>query len=179
MHLVRAAAAIADPDGIEFAAMPLGAVRASAPKSGAFWEPAEPKTERWLATLPLYERVGGNRAFVAAEILAWMPARPEKWWGRTGALSVLGATIAEQSLTDDKPLRVYRYPRRWNRAGAGGAPGSCILDWESEPARQILRWAKGLIGDDVAHARELQRLVDTRRPKVQFVLRPTGAGTAA
>jgi hypothetical protein len=108
-----------------------------------------------------------------------MPARPEKWWGRTGALSVLGATIAEQSLTDDKPLRVYRYPRRWNRAGAGGAPGSCILDWESEPARQILRWARGLVGDDVAHARELQRLVDKRRPKVQFVLRSAGAGATA
>jgi hypothetical protein len=61
MHLVRAAAAMAYPDGIEFAAMPLGAVRATAPKSGAFWEPAEPKTElaRDPPALPADRRQSG------------------------------------------------------------------------------------------------------------------------
>jgi hypothetical protein len=152
---------------IRLSIMPLGAARGTTPKVGAFWQPGEPKVDRWLATLPLFELVDG--ALIAIDMLAWYLAEPTRWWSRTGAIEILGETRLADALRDFKPVRLYRTPQSWNRAGGPGAPGACILNWDGNIGMECRAFARALVGDNLAHARELQRLVDKRRPRVQFV----------
>lgn len=178
-HFLRAALAQAHGDLVEFSPMPLGAARGTPPtiakrkpadRARGFWAAAEPKTDGWLVTFPIFERMPG--ALIAVEILAWRLGAPHCWWRSTGALAVLGRPMAEEAMCKDRPVRVYKTPQSWNRAGGGGAPGCCILDWEDGTAVELLHFATALIGDDRAHARDLQRRVDTRRkPRVRYVAR--------
>lgn len=157
-----------EPDDIRLSAMPLGAARGITAKAGGHWHTGEPKRDDWLATLPLFERV--ENALLAIDILAWYPDDPLKWWTRTGALRVLGEHRLSEALKHGKPVRVYQTPFAWNEAGAGGAPGCCILDWESSEGLECRVFARALIADGEAHARELQKMVDRRKPKIQFVI---------
>lgn len=172
-HYLRAALAQSWGDLVELAPMPLGAARGTPPvkdNPGGFWAAGEAKREDWLVTLPLFEAAPG--ALIAVEVLSWRKGDPRRWWRLTGAYSVLGRGMAEQAMCEGRAVRVYRTPLRWNRAGGGGAPGCCVLDWEDGSAVELLHFATALIGDDVAHARELQRRVDTRRkPRVRHVVR--------
>lgn len=175
LHYAEAAAWQSVPDGVLQKPMPLGATRGVLPaKLGAYWQPAERRSESWLATLPIFIRAG-ERQLITAELLAWPYDRPDRWGICTGAFDLLGAHTAEHALCTEQPVRVYRTPAAWNRAGGGGASGVCVLDWDSVTARLLLRWAKGLIGDDRTHAQELQRRVDRNRPTVHFVLRGAAA----
>ena len=150
------------------AIMPLGAARGITPTTGRFWEPGEPKIDRWLATLPIFEETAGS--LYALELVAWYRDDPLKWWARTGALDVLGEARLAKALCEDLPVRIYRSPQAWNRAGGGGAPGCCILDWDSQAGMECRAFARALVGDDLAHARQLQRMVDKRKPRIRYVL---------
>jgi DNA primase len=168
-HYASAALGQVRQSAPRLAIMPLGAARGVTPsKAGAHWHAGEPKRDHWLATLPIFEAAGN--ALVAIELLAWYPDEPQKFWRRTGACRVLGRARLDTALREGKPLRVYRTPQSWNRAGGGAAPGCCILDWDSSEGLECRAFARALVGDDRAHARELQRLLDRRRPRVQFVI---------
>lgn len=166
-HYLSAAVAQANGDADHQAMMPLGAARGLLRKGS--WEPAETRSETWLATLPLFTRYR-NAALIAADIIAWDPRSPEKWASRLNTFDALGQQQAELAIADSQPVRVYKTPQRWNRAGGPGAPGCGILDWEGDLGRMLLGGsAPALIGDDPEHARELKRRVDRARPKVAFI----------
>lgn len=150
-----------------FRPMPLGAARGIVDKKGPYWQPGEAKRDEWLATLPLFEELAGQ--LVAVEIIAWRPGAPERSWVARGTYDVLGEPVAGALMHSGKPVRIYETPQRWNRAGGAAAPGCCVLDWGGAFGREITAFAPVLVADNVAAARALQRRIDRRRPRVQFV----------
>lgn len=181
-HLLQAADeqayAIADPAPlVSWRPMPLGAARGIVRQSAGAWEPGEARADEWLATMPLYERVGG--CLLAVEILAWRRDDPGHWYAATGSYDVLGANMALALRAAGEPVRIYASPSSWNRAGGPGAPGCCVLDWDSEFGRAMLHARGRLIADSRADALDLQRRIDKARPAVQFVARRGRVGRAA
>jgi hypothetical protein len=168
-HYPRAASVMANRDAyLELAIMPLGAAR-GAQGRGKFWESAPAREGDWLVTLPVFEWSRG--ALLAVDIIGWRNGRPDRWWSRTGAVRVLGASAAEAALVQDAAVRLYSTPQRWNRAGAGGAPGCCVLDFEDPLARELLAFAPTLIADDEHEALKIKRRVDRRQPRVSYIQR--------
>ena len=105
----------------------------------------------------------GRRAFVhpvlvgaqfseLADLIAWFPDRPDRWWTRLRTGHPLGADQLEQAEFDDAPVMLRRTPLSWLTAGGDGV---CVLDWRV--SRRALRAVPIIIAEDEQHGREVKR----------------------
>ncbi|MFD1610824.1 hypothetical protein ACFSCW_03300 [Sphingomonas tabacisoli] len=66
------------------------------------------------------------------DLIAWRPARPDKWLLRTGAAWALGE---DHAIGDwDGALDLHARPLDWLRAAGSGL---CVLDWNAADVRQL------------------------------------------
>ena len=68
-----------------------------------------------------------------ADLVAFRPSLPGRWWRRLGAVPVLGEENMRRFQVD--PLRVCATPLDWLR---GGGRGVVIIDWLPDPADLLL-----------------------------------------
>ena len=99
------------------------------------------------------------------DLAAWSPPRPAALWCSRGAM--LGAeSLFAPRMSDELP--VFRHPLGWLRSVCRGV---VVLD--GTKAAPLLRRAEPLAAEDVAHGRELRKLLEARPPRI---LVPSSAG---
>lgn len=162
------------------AAVPASAVRETlcgvlrAFPEGESWAPVDApagvRDGRAAIALPVWIATDIARC---VDLLALDPADPARWARRTGLAGVLARPADREIALTEPParIRLHRYPLDWLRGGP--APGGyCILDWRSDDAADLLylldRGDLVAVCDDDAHARQLQRRVRPRRPKLRI-----------
>jgi antitoxin (DNA-binding transcriptional repressor) of toxin-antitoxin stability system len=76
-----------------------------------------------------------DRTGAIADIVAWRPDDPWRWWVRTGAVPVLGEAEIERAAFHDAPLWLFATPSDWlfNHDRRGYWPAACVLDWAVDP----------------------------------------------
>lgn len=87
------------------------------------------------------------------DLVAWRPCGG--WATRRGAAAWLGATGPQY--LDPDPVRIWRHPLNWFRAGCTG-----LMLLATEPAerwRILVDCAGGLVGEDDFHAAELRQIL--------------------
>ena len=101
---------------------------------------------------------------VVADLLAFQPSRPDRWWLRLGVAAYLGGDALGDAVMDE-PVRVFRTPLAWLRAGAP-ADGLVVLDHDI--ASRELAYHH-VVAEDLAHGLELDRLltIPARRPQIR------------
>ena len=62
------------------------------------------------------------------DLIAFTPARPDRWYHRTGWGDVLGEDAIERAWLLEQPLTMHATPLDWLQAGGHG---TCILDWSA------------------------------------------------
>jgi hypothetical protein len=92
------------------------------------------------------------------DLAAWSPPRPVALWCSRGAM--LGAESLFASRMRDE-LAVFRDPLGWLRNLCRGV---VVLD--SIKAAPLLRRAEPLAAEDVAHGRELRKMLEVRPPRI-------------
>ena len=100
------------------------------------------------------------------DLLGWYSHRPGRWWRRRGVAIILGEWAVELGETYDEPVRVYRTPLDWLRAGGEGL---VIVDWTEAYFRLA---GLQLVASDVAHGEELQRRLRPPQPEGPRILVP-------
>lgn len=70
------------------------------------------------------------------DLIAWRSTDPARWLWRTGAAWALGLDSINENSWTDKPLSIEATPLDWLRSGATGL---CILDWQANELRKLLR----------------------------------------
>ena len=81
---------------------------------------------------------------------------PVRWWLRLGLAAYVGGDALSDAVLDE-PVRVFRTPLAWLRAGAP-ADGLVVLDHDI--ARRELAY-HSIVAEDLAHGLELDRLLTT------------------
>ena len=61
-----------------------------------------------------------------ADLVAWQPERPGRWWLRRGDIAVLGAHAAAVANYHGDSIRLIGTPQDWFQSGGNGA---CVLLW--------------------------------------------------
>ena len=109
------------------------------------------------------------------DIIAFNPAEPGRWWSRCGIVAALG----EESVSDfsDDPVRVWRNPLAWLRAGATGI---CPVSPDPAAVRDALLRLPGITvaEEDADQGREIERLLAkhwNRVPPIYVIQRARGA----
>lgn len=102
------------------------------------------------------------------DLVAFRPDRPDRWALRLGAAAWLGAI--EPQFLEPRPVRVWRTPLEWLRAGGEGI---VPLSHDPEEVRGVLLWCRAIVAADVEHGRQLRRLLEkpARIPPI-YVDRP-------
>ena len=97
------------------------------------------------------------------DLLAFAPADPANWWLRRGEAVFVGGDALGDTVMDE-PVRVFRTPLSWLRAGAP-ADGLVVLD--DEIARRELAY-HSVVAEDLAHGLELDRrlTIPAQRPQI-------------
>ena len=100
---------------------------------------------------PLEVAVIDPDAATPIDLVAWHMDQPNRWWLRRGTAVLLGEIEIVYAETYGEPIRIYRTPLDWLKAGGEGV---VILDWTE--AWFHLRGLK-LGAEDHQHGEELQR----------------------
>ena len=104
------------------------------------------------------------------DLVAWPIRHPDKamsLFGRVGLLGIANA-VNPASFYLDTPLRIARNPLRWLQAGGTGA---CVIDPHRAAFELIDASGLGRIaGEDLAHTRDLIRLVESIVDRSRFVI---------
>ena len=100
-----------------------------------------------------------SAAYEVIDLVAWAVDRPGRWWLRTGEAVMLGEDALRAAYVCEVPLPVHRDPLRWWRANNWGV---VILD--PAVARFDLLHLAGIVAEDIAHGRELDRLMRGPKP---------------
>jgi len=88
---------------------------------------------------------------VPVDLVAVRTDDPGRWWLRRGAVTLLGEWLLDHALLGDDPIRVYRDPLAWLRAGGDGV---VVLD---DAGFDILaNLPAGLVAEDVEHGQEIR-----------------------
>lgn len=129
----------------------------------SFAAPPRLSDGRWRAPNPV------------VDLIAFRPAEPARWWSRCGIVAALG----EEMIGDfsDDPVPVWRDPLAWLRSGAAGI---CPVSPDPAAVRDVLLRLPGIVAEDVAHGREIERLMArhwNRLPPI-YVAEPALAGAA-
>ena len=124
------------------------------PLAGGMYQPS-PGAGRWALVMPIYSSVRPPCVQPAdiqpVDIVAWLPKRPDRWWLRKGATTILGEWAIEVADATNEPLIMIETPFGWLKAGGGGA---VILD---DDARHALRGLEFIAMGGPRHAAELDR----------------------
>lgn len=88
------------------------------------------------------------------DLIAFRPAEPGRWWSRCGIIAALGEEMLSDFSLD--PVRVWREPLAWLRSGATGI---CPVTSDPGAVRDVLLRLPGIVAEDVAHGREIERLM--------------------
>ena len=131
-----------------------GAARIQA--SGEYYQPDQDGFPAWI--IPCMDQ--GE----TCDLLAFTSNEPGRWWTRLGE----GAFVGGDALGDavmDEPVRVFRTPLSWLRAGAP-SDGLVVVDVDHKLARRVLA-DYPIIAEDIAHGDELEReLTVVQRPRI-------------
>ncbi|MFG1183267.1 hypothetical protein [Xanthobacter aminoxidans] len=94
--------------------------------------------------------------------VAWPNDRPSEFATAAGRTDLLGADQIDNlaSFYGGRPLRVHRHPLSWLRAGCCGV---VVLD-ERRAGARLAAALGNLLAEDLAHARELHRLMGRAFP---------------
>jgi len=106
------------------------------------------------------------------DLIAWDPRVPQRWALRTGNATWLGCIPPQYC--DPAPVRVWRSPLNWFRAGCSGL---VILGRErAELHRLLVGCSGGIIAEDLQHRAELVRALERPWPATRvYVDSPAGA----
>jgi hypothetical protein len=149
----------------------LGLVRAETFKGG-FYEPSPTGQPLWVAPVFYGQPSRSN----LADIVAWSPADPGRWWRRTGNGMLLGfanvqkarQTVWDFGYSEPPPpptLTLHQTPRDYVRAGFDGA---CFLDWTYGPGE--LEGVERVICEGLDFAEQVERALCARSPQPPAVL---------
>jgi hypothetical protein len=109
----------------------------------------------WLQTPETTRGIEAVRSGYLVDLLAFHPARPDRWALRLGVATWLGS-IAPQNCNPD-PVRVWRTPLRWLQADCDGL---CLLMKDAVENYRILSGCRSIMAEDEIHARELRRILE-------------------
>lgn len=112
------------------------------------------------------------------DLVAWPTRHPDKAMSLFGRVGLLGVANAVNPATYflGTPLQIARNPLRWLQAGGRG---SCVIDPHRAAFELIDASGMGRIaGEDLAHTRDLIRLVESIVDRSRFVT-PNPAREAA
>lgn len=102
--------------------------------------------------------VGGPFTDIA-DLIAWFPDKPHRWWLLLGNGYPLGVDMLNHAKIEGLPLAIRRSPLSWLQAGGDGV---VVTDWAiSAPA---LRHVDCLDGEDEDHAAEIYRHLNNPQP---------------
>ena len=88
------------------------------------------------------------------DLVAFRPADPSRWWSRRRLVAALGEeTLSELS---EEPVRVWRNPLHWLKAGAVGV---CPVSTDTGAVRDVLLRLSGIVAEDVSHGREITQIL--------------------
>ena len=99
-----------------------------------------------------------HRFYGLLDLLAFEPARPDRWWLRRGQAPLLGSIYVGLALEAGCALPVYASPMNWIKANGQGL---VILNWETGP--DLLLDVGEFVAEDVALG---NRLAAALRPKI-------------
>ena len=99
------------------------------------------------------------------DLIAWCPKAPARWWLRRGVAILLGEIEAVHGEVYGEPIRVYRTPLDWLRAGGAGI----VILANPADAFPYLRGIK-IVAEDVAHGLELERCLRPPEPELPRIL---------
>lgn len=113
------------------------------------------------------------------DLVAWRPAADAPLMTRLGQAQLLGAEALSVAVISGDPLRIFRDPGGWARAG-GAAAGIVVIDWTADVG---LLGLKAVIADDIEHGAEVKTRLKKLRARlvgrVPQIRVPISAGTAA
>ncbi len=123
--------------------------------SDSLYEPDLDGEPAWV--IPCID--GGN----TVDLLAFKCDEPGRWWLRLGLAAYVGGDALGDAVLDE-PVRVFRTPLSWLRAGAP-ADGLVVVD--DDIARRELALFR-IAPEDLAHGLELDRVltIPAQRPRV-------------
>ena len=100
-------------------ALEFGASRIVTAADGTY----RPDTEgEWAAALGVHDQDGE-----LADLVAWFPDRPGRWWLRYGEVVVLGARALAVARYFNDPTTLHGTPQSWALARGKGV---CVLRWD-------------------------------------------------
>ena len=108
----------------------------------------------WAVLQPVAE--GGT----VIDLVAWHPARPDKWRLLHGDGVLLGSSSLELQMPHDPPLVCYATPRAWLH---GAAPGFCPLTFEPYSLQSSLILADRIMAANLEVAEKLEAALAYRR----------------
>ena len=152
------------------------------------WEQAEDGRPALILITNICE--GEDGPGVVEDLLAFNPKEPGCWWLRRGLATFLGGYEIERRVIGlclgykpsaysqwgytEKPLRIFRNPLGWLKAGCLGV---VVLDWSA--ARGILAMVPAIQGEDDHHAAEIRSRLREPTPRLPRVTAPPRARAAA
>jgi hypothetical protein len=131
-------------------------VAAAAEASGGVYQPEEGAP--LAVILPVWDcaisdaRVTIEHPELLVDLVAWRPKQPAWLLSRCGVAGMLGAEALAAAVVAREPLRLFRDPGGWARAGGGDA-GAVVIDWSVDLGLLGLR---ALVCDDVEHGAEVK-----------------------
>ena len=88
------------------------------------------------------------------DLVAFHPAKPDRWALRVGAAEWLGAI--EPQYLDPEPVPIWRCPLSWLQAGCAGL---VMLSRSLTDHHRALSGCRSVVAEDSAHAAELRRVL--------------------
>lgn len=94
------------------------------------------------------------------DLVAWSPRVPETLLTRRGIAASLGERAIRDAFVDLAPLRLFRTPSSWAKAGAESA-GAVIIDWRADDLR--LLDLQAIVAEDIDHGRDIRAALQRLR----------------
>jgi hypothetical protein len=96
------------------------------------------------------------------DLVAWRPKAGPELLTRCGIAPMLGIEALSMARIAGEPLRVFRDPAGWARAG-GGDVGVVVIDWSRDIGLLGLRT---IVADDIEHGAEIKAKLKKLRAKL-------------
>jgi hypothetical protein len=118
--------------------------------------------------LPVWDGpIGDATAFLSepdrlVDLVAWRPKEGAQFLTRLGLAVTLGAEAIRAALLSGEPLRLFRDPGGWARAGGGDA-GAVVIEWSEEAG---LLGLKSIVADDIEHGAEVKKRLKALRARL-------------
>lgn len=128
----------------------------------AYVVPAQPIPAPWESGFPEDD---------PADLIAWLPSEPRRWWCRYGLAPILNPNAIERAVFHRDQLGVYSSPLAWLRAGGAGI---VILSAEAD----LRLWLGGVpivAADELGLGERIEAALRERPRAIPRVLVPSEA----